>query len=115
RRAVKRGHCMTRTIPPFSVRRAVNPILSERPLYEEEDSVAAFLLPEARRIERYLPLASALIAGAFLLTGYLFAKLGGPEALTHLCVLIAFLLAGIPGLRSAWASLLERRMDIDVL
>ena len=110
------GGAMTTSSIPFSLRRSVNPILSDRPLDEEEgDATRAFLMPAARQVEHYLPLVSAMLAGAFLLVAYLSEKLSGPAGLTHICTLVAFLLGGMPGLSSAWESLRERRIDIDVL
>lgn len=107
---------MTTSTIPFGVRRSVNPILSEQVVAEHEgESTGAFLTQPAQRLDRYMPLVSALTAGAFLLTAYLSEKFHGPQPLTHLTVLIAFILGGIPGLKSAWESLLERRIDIDVL
>lgn len=107
---------MTTSSIPFVTRRAVNPILSDRLIFDAEGGAEATLLtPEGRRLHRYMPLISAGTAGLFLAAAYAGEKLGGPEPLTHLCVLIAFVLGGIPGLRAAWASLLERRVDIDVL
>jgi Zn2+/Cd2+-exporting ATPase len=101
---------------PFVSRRAVNPILTDQVVFDAEPGVSrAFLTPSARRVERFLPLTSAGVAGVFLLVGWLTERLDGPEPLVHLAVLVAFVLAGIPGLKSAWESLLERRIDIDVL
>jgi Zn2+/Cd2+-exporting ATPase len=107
---------MTTSSVPFLTRRAVNPILSDRPIFDEEGEQAApFLTAGGRRMHRYIPLASALLAGLFLGVAWMTEKVHGPEPLAHLSVLVAFVLGGIPGLQSAWASLLERRIDIDVL
>ncbi len=101
---------------PFFTRRAVNPILTDSVIFDaDEEAALVFLTPQARRIERYIPLLSAGLAGAFLLAAYLAQKLHAPQPLMHLCVIIAFLIAGVPGLRSAMESILERRIDIDVL
>lgn len=99
----------------FSARRALNPILTDRLLFDEDRPQAAFLTVSAERLDRFVPLISALTAGVFLLIGYLVGKLGGPQPLASLAVMVAFAIAGIPGLRSAWESILERQIDIDVL
>lgn len=107
---------MTTSNTPFASRRAVNPILSDRVIFDDEGGAEATLLtPGARVFHRYFPLASAATAGIFLATAWLSGKFGAPASLTNLCVLIAFVLGGIPGLQAAWESLLERRLDIDVL
>lgn len=109
---------MTTSSIPFLTRRAVNPILTEPTVvHDEAAEVRVFMTPFARRAERYLPLIGSAAAGLFLLTGYLTQKVHGGEAtpFSNACVLLAFVLAGIPGLQAAWESLLERRVDIDVL
>lgn len=106
---------MTTQTVTFSARRALNPILADRLVFDEERPRVAFLTPTALRVERFVPLISALTAGGFLLVGYLIGRLDGPQPLGDLAVLIAFVIAGIPGLKSAWESLLDRQIDIDVL
>ena len=106
---------MTTQTLTFSARRALNPILADRLVFDEERPRLAFLTPAALRVERFIPLIGALTAGACLLAGYLLGKYGGPQPLADLAILIAFVLGGIPGLKSAWESLLDRQIDIDVL
>ncbi|GMU19974.1 MAG: ATPase [Phycisphaerae bacterium] len=101
---------------PFTTRRSVNPILSDREVFDDDSGdTGAFLTPTARWLERYLELITAGLAGAFLLVAWLTEKFDSPGPLTHLLILAAFLLGGIPGIQSAWSSLRERRLDIDVL
>lgn len=99
----------------FASRRALNPILADRLVFDEDQPQAAFLTPAAERLDRFVPLITATTAGVFLLAGFLLGRFGGPKPLTDLAILFAFVIAGIPGLRSAWESLLERQIDIDVL
>lgn len=101
---------------PFATRRAVNPMLTDETLFDDEaHHVNAFLTPAGRMVHRWIPLVSSLIAGVFLLAGFLTDKLGGPPQVVALSVMTAFVLAGIPGLQSAWESIREWSIDIDVL
>ncbi len=107
---------MTLSNIPFATRRAVNPILTDEVLFDEESRhIDAFLTPFARYVQRWMPLISASLAGVLLLMGFLAEKLGGPAELVTLNVMAAFLIAGIPGLQSAWESIRELKIDIDVL
>lgn len=51
----------------------------------------------------------------FLLTALVAEKLGARPLVTHLLYIGAYLFAGQEGVRSAWASLRERVLDVDVL
>ncbi len=106
---------MTTQSITFAARRALNPILADHAVFEDEQPRTVFLTPSAVRFDRYLPLASALFSGLLLLVGYLLGKLHGPKPLADLAVFVAFIIAGIPGLKSAWESLIDRQIDIDVL
>ncbi|MCH7526653.1 MAG: hypothetical protein IID39_04380, partial [Planctomycetes bacterium] len=97
-------------------RHALNPILLDIPVIEADGTRGSvFFTPVSAVIERRMPLIIAASSGLFLLAAAVTKATQAPAPLVHLLTLATFAIAAVPALSSAWDSLRQRQIDIDVL
>ena len=99
-----------------ATREAFNPVLSDAPMIDADvPAVNVFYTASAQRLDRYVDLIVAGVAGLVLLLAWVLSMAGGPESLRNLAILVAFAVGGTPALTEVWGKLKRFRIDIDLL